>query len=48
MVKEHRFSMRMTEEDVAKLEALSVRFNIDSRAAVILKLIRDEYEKDKE
>lgn len=48
MVKELKFSMRMKQEDSDILDALCRRFNIDSRAAVILKLIRDEYEKEKE
>jgi hypothetical protein len=48
MVKELKFSMRLKQEDLDKLDALCRRFNIDSKAAVILKLVRDEYEKDKE
>lgn len=48
MAKELKFSMRMNQEDYDKLDALCRRFNIDSRAAVILKLVRDEYEKEKE
>lgn len=45
MGKELKYTMRVGQDDLDKLDVLCSAYNIDSRAAVILKLIRDEFDR---
>lgn len=44
-MKDYKYSMRMKTEDIEKVDALCEVYNLDARPALILKLIRDEYDR---